>query len=149
MFSKTTHYVLFSFKDCLILYPTNMNLKIDGWNTSTLLGSPIFGGELLVSGSVKSPYPINSSNWHINSGAASSATGSNTTATLEVCIRPLRSVTGIRCTRWTPDSWRNQPKGASWQVGVVNLPYLPYPPVPNVRHRLPRKKTPAFFKRAY
>ena len=30
----------------------NSHLKVDGWNTSFLLGWPIFRGELLVSGSV-------------------------------------------------------------------------------------------------
>ena len=37
--------------------------------------------------------------------STSSASGSTATVTAEVCTRPCCSVTGTRCTRWTPLSY--------------------------------------------
>ena len=126
---------------------TNMNLKMDGWNTSTLLGWPIFGGELLVSGSVKSPYPINSS---------------NNTSTQALLLRPPAATP---LPRWrfasvpcapsqeyvAPDgrqthgvtNQRAHPDRSAWSTYHTYHTH----PVPNVRHHLPRKKTPAFFQK--
>ena len=36
--------------------------------------------------------------------STSSASGSTATVAAEVWMRPLASVAGTRCTRWTPDS---------------------------------------------
>ena len=39
------------------------------------------------------------------STSTSSASGSTATVAVEVWMRPEDSVTGTRCTRWTPDSY--------------------------------------------
>src|SRR6266550_3178425 len=41
--------------------------------------------------------------------STSSASGSTATVAAEVWMRPCASVTGTRCTRWTPDSYRSVP----------------------------------------
>ena len=45
----------------------------------------------------------------------SSASGSTTTVAVEVWMRPAASVTGTRCTRWTPPSYLSMEK-APWPL---------------------------------
>src|SRR5437667_2163791 len=71
--------------------------------------------------------------------STSSASGSTATVTVEVWIRPLDSVTGTRCTRWTPRSnFRRLQAPRPWMNRITSL----NPPTPvalasitSTRHR--------------
>src|SRR5713226_8798081 len=59
--------------------------------------------------------------------STSSASGRTATVTMEVCVRPLDSVSGTRCTRWTPRSNLSRLQAPRpWMKSTISLK----PPTP-------------------
>mmetsp|Transcript_110512 Transcript_110512/g.336132 ORF Transcript_110512/g.336132 Transcript_110512/m.336132 type:complete len:270 (+) Transcript_110512:224-1033(+) len=81
--------------------------------------------------------------------SSSRATGSTTTTALEVCMRPLRSVAGMRCTRWPPDSQRSQPKAPSPPPPTLALAACTEPKGPSVSCSSSKLQPRASAKRSY